>query len=45
VCSVRVLEGYVSLVCVLDRLLVDREMLGESLDVSCVHSVYDVFLA
>ncbi len=42
-CSVRVLEGYVSLVCVWDRLVL--EIVGESLDVSFVHFVHDVFLA
>ncbi len=42
-CGVRVLEGYVSLVCVWDRLVL--EIVGGSLDVSFVHFVHDVFLA
>jgi hypothetical protein len=41
VCSVRVLEGDVSLVCVLDRGV--RKIVGGSLDLSVVHFVHDVF--
>ena len=40
-CGARVLGGYVSSVCVLDRLVL--EIVGGSLDVSFVHFVYDVF--